>query len=150
MKAKRQRKIQEIIDDKVIETQIELAEELYKQGFRVTQATISRDIKELGLIKVPTGSGSSRYSMPSHVQVANIFERMKRMFRENVLHFDYSENILVIRTLPGSAQAVASCIDHIDWKEIIGSVAGDDTILVVIKPKDTASEVMNKFKNFLV
>lgn len=150
MKAKRQRKIQEIIDDKVIETQIELAEELYKQGFRVTQATISRDIKELGLIKIPTGSGSSRYSMPDHVPVANIFERMKRMFRENVLHFDYSENILVIRTLPGSAQAVASCIDHIDWKEIIGSVAGDDTILVVIKPKDIVSEVMDKFKNFLV
>lgn len=149
MKVSRQKKIQEIIESRQIETQSELALELKKQGFQVTQATISRDIKELGLIKIPTGPNSSKYSMPIRVAPGNMVERMKRMFRDNVIRVDFSENLIVIRTLPGSAQAVASCIDHMEWEEILGTVAGDDTILLIIKPKEAVTEMIEKLEKLM-
>jgi len=150
MKIRRQKKIQEIIEFHNIETQAELAEALNKLGFKVTQATVSRDIKELGLIKVPLGPNKSKYSMPRHIPFGNVYERMKRMFRDNVTRLDYSENLIMIRTLPGTAQGVASCIDHIDWTEIMGCVAGDDTIFIVVKPKEVAARVLKRFEELMI
>jgi transcriptional regulator of arginine metabolism len=129
--------------------QAALTEILREQGFNVTQATVSRDIKELGLIKIPTGFNSGKYSKPGEVPLVNLHERTKRLFRDNVTGMDFSENLIIIRTLPGAAQAIASCIDHLDWKEIIGTVAGDDTIFCVVKPKDMIEAVMERFEKLM-
>ncbi|ATW24060.1 arginine repressor [Candidatus Formimonas warabiya] len=149
MKTPRQRKIQEIIETQDVETQFELTEVLRKLGFEVTQATVSRDIKELGLVKVPAGLNRSKYSMPGKIPFVNVYERTKRMFMDNVTNMDFSENLILIRTLPGVAQAVASCVDHLDWKEIIGTVAGDDTIMVVVKPKELVQIVLKRFNSLM-
>lgn len=145
----RQKKIQQIIAALPIETQQELAEELRLTGLSVTQATVSRDIKELGLIKVPTGNNNSKYSLPERVSPTNVLERARRIFRENVTSFDDSENIVLIRTVPGAAMVVASGIDGLGWTEVLGSVAGDDTILIVVKPKDAVPGLMNKLAELL-
>lgn len=149
MKSGRHRKIREIIENKNIETQTELASELRKQGLNVTQATVSRDIKEMGLVKISTGPNRSRYSLPTRLPMTNVFERLQRMFKDSVTNLDFSENLILIRTLPGTAHAVASCIDNLEWKEILGSVAGDDTILVVVKPKEAVGDLINRFEDLL-
>lgn len=146
MKAMRHAKIKEIIETAIVETQEELAEALRKRGIEVTQATVSRDIKELMLIKIPTGDGRYRYAYPLDKNLVFSRNRMVRMFQDSVLGFDYSENIIVIKTLPGAANAVASTLDHAKWPEIIGTVAGDDNILVVIKPAEAAPEILRKME----
>ncbi|SFR02571.1 arginine repressor [Desulfoscipio geothermicus] len=145
MKAWRHKKILETIKDQEISTQEELVSALQKAGFSVTQATISRDIKELGLIKVPGKSGVSRYTVPGEPLNPRNEDRMKRLFKDSVVSLDSSENLIIIKTLPGEAQGVASTIDHAGWPEIIGTVAGDDTILVVIKPKKMTHTILKKF-----
>lgn len=144
MKALRHANIKEIIENNVIETQEDLAEALGKQSIRVTQATVSRDIKELMLIKVPAGEGRYRYAFPVENNTAFLQPRMERIFQDSVVGMDYSANIVVIKTLPGTAQAVAAAIDNTKWPDIIGTVAGDDNILVVVKPIDAVSKVMAK------
>lgn len=134
MKARRQMKIQEIITKYAIHTQEELAERLRQVGFDVTQATVSRDIKEMGLIKVPTSEDDYRYATPGSAQPVNSPERLKRRMRETVVTVNDSENLIVIRTIPGNAQALADLIDKSNWEEVIGTVAGDDTILLIVKP----------------
>lgn len=146
MKVRRQMKILEIIEREAIGTQEELAEKLRETGFDVTQATVSRDIKEMRLIKVPTGENSYRYGSPRERGPSNLQERLKRMFRDTVVSIDHSENLIVIRTLPGNAMALASVIDGSSWPEIIGTVGGDDTILVIVKPKDMVESVVSKFE----
>jgi transcriptional regulator of arginine metabolism len=133
MKNRRQKVIREVIEQKRIETQYQLTAELQKHGFNVTQATISRDIKEIGLIKVASGENSFRYSFPPGMLSGNSFDRVKRMLRENMLKIEASHFMLVLRTLPGAAQGVAFCLDGLGWKEIAGCVAGDDTILLVAR-----------------
>ncbi|KJS84905.1 MAG: ArgR family transcriptional regulator, partial [Peptococcaceae bacterium BICA1-8] len=128
MKTKRHKKILELIQNQNISTQEEVAEALRREGFNVTQATVSRDIKELGLSKVAIGNEVYKYGLPMEVTVSQ--SRLKFMIKEFVLRCDYSENIIVIKTPPGNAQAVASVIDSAQWKEVIGTVAGDDTILL--------------------
>lgn len=145
MKARRQCKILEIILDETVETQEDLAAALRKNGFEVTQATVSRDIKELGLIKSPYEKNLFRYAIPGERPVPHSDERLKRLLRDSVVVLDYSENLIIIKTHPGEAQAVASAIDHAGWKEIIGTVGGDDTIMVVIKPKRATVEVLKRF-----
>ncbi|ADG82541.1 arginine repressor, ArgR [Thermincola potens JR] len=145
MKSKRHLKILEIVNSKIIETQEELAEELKRAGFDVTQATVSRDIKELRLVKIPIGDNHYRYGVPTATINLHNQERMKTMFRDSVVKLDYSENIIVVKTLPGTAQAVASTIDGANDPHIIGTVAGDDTILVVVKPIQALLSVFNKF-----
>ena len=147
MKAKRQRKIRELIDELIMETQEQLVEELKSQGFEVTQATVSRDIKELGLVKVPAGINTFKYALPHRLSVGNAFERLQRMFEDTVNAVDFSENLILIRTMPGTAQAVASLLDNVGWKEIIGTVAGDDTILLIIKPKEAVQAVIERLQN---
>lgn len=144
-KVKRQQLILSIIAEKSIETQLQLTQELRARGLKVTQATVSRDIKELGLIKVPSGENSYRYAPPPEERRLNPYVRLQRLFQDSVTKVDFSENLILIRTLPGTAHAVASCIDQIEWKEIIGTVAGDDTILVIVKPKEAVPEIFNRF-----
>lgn len=148
MKARRQAKILEVIKSNVVETQEELAESLGRHGITVTQATVSRDIKELQLTKVPTGDGRSRYTLPDEIPNAN-WDKRRRIFRESVLDVDYSENLIIIKSLPGTAPGVASAIDHLGWVELLGTVAGDDTVLIVIKPKDATPEVVDRIRGLM-
>lgn len=149
MKVERQKAILKVISEEAIDTQSELAQRLRDKGFKVTQATVSRDIKDLGLVKVPGGEHKYCYSAPPDHRMANVFGRLERMFQDSVVRFDNSENIIIIKTLPGTAHAVASCIDSIAWKEVIGTVAGDDTIMVIVKPKEVIQEVMEKFRSLM-
>jgi len=146
MKTRRHKKILEIIRQRVIETQEELAEALGEAGFAVTQATVSRDIRELGLIKVPGEGNISRYAAPGEKPVVWREDRLKRQLRNSVQSIDYSENLIVLKTLPGEAQGVASAIDEAGWTEIIGTVAGDDTILIIVKPKNLVSGVLKRLR----
>ncbi len=144
-KTKRHAKVLEIIRGKPIETQEDLAASLQEEGFEVTQATVSRDIKELGITKTPTGSGRYRYVVPKERAVEDSRHRMRRLFQDSVISIDSSENLLVIRTLTGNAHAVAAVIDNTGIPEIVGTIAGDDTILIVVKPKSAVISVMERF-----
>lgn len=148
MKARRQAKILELIKNSVIETQEELAEALGQQGIPVTQATISRDIKELQLNKVPAGDGRYRYAVPDDYPAAS-WDKRKRIFQESVLSIDWSENLIVIKSLPGTASGVASAIDHLGWPEIIGTVAGDDTAMIIIKPATATPAVAERVRGLM-
>ncbi len=151
MKEQRKRKILEVIEKQIVETQDELVAALQQEGYEVTQATISRDIKELGLVKVSADNNNYRYGQPQERSGsgANYERRLRRMFKDSVVSINYSENLILVRTLPGTANAVASCLDNVVWKEIIGTVAGDDTILVIIKPKEAVPAVINRMNNLL-
>lgn len=148
MKARRHAKILEIIKTSVIETQEELAEALGRQGIPVTQATISRDIKELQLNKIPTGDGRYRYALPEEVAPGN-WDKRRRIFRESVLGLDYSGNIIVVKSLAGTAMGVAAAIDHLGWPEIIGSVAGDDTVILVVKPAEATPAMAERIMGLM-
>jgi len=149
MKTRRQLKIQEIINNHAIHTQEELAEFLRKEGFEVTQATVSRDIKELGLIKVPTSDDNYRYAVPGATPPLSTPERLKRRMRETVITVNDSENLIVLRTIPGNAQALASLIDNSNWEEVIGTVGGDDTIILVVKPKEEVPTVLARIHKMM-
>lgn len=146
MKAIRHARIRDIIENLVIETQEDLAEALRAQHIEVTQATVSRDIKELMLVKVPIDDGHYRYAFPLDKNLLHSKNRMARMFQDSVIGLASSENIIVIKTLPGTANAVASTLDYANWPEVIGTVAGDDNILVVVKPKQAVPEIMERLE----
>lgn len=148
MKSKRHSIIREIIEAQAVETQEELAEALRSNDIEVTQATVSRDIKEMMLIKVPTGSGHYRYALPKQEEWLWGKERLARLFRDNVVGVEDSENLVVVKTLPGSAGMVAAGLDQSQWEEIIGTIAGDDNILVVVKPKSAVPKVVNRMKQY--
>ncbi|MDD4334975.1 MAG: arginine repressor [Desulfotomaculaceae bacterium] len=149
MKAGRQHKILEIIRRQRIGTQDELSSELKINGYKVTQATVSRDIKELGLIKIPFEDNKFYYVRPGENRLPHSRERLKRVFLDAVIGFDASENLIIIKTNPGGAQGVALAIDQAGWDEIIGTVGGDDTILVVVKPRGAAGAVLKRFGDLL-
>jgi transcriptional regulator of arginine metabolism len=149
MKARRQMKVQEIINKEIVRTQEELADKLHLAGFDVTQATVSRDIKEMGLIKIPTADDDYRYAIPTEVHPANLQDRLKRLLRETVISINDTESLIVIRTIPGNAHALAAVMDNTNWEEVIGTVAGDDTILLVIKPKEAVSAVLERMTTLL-
>jgi len=149
VKSLRHQKIREIIDTRAVQTQEELADLLRNQGIDVTQATVSRDIKELMLIKIPTGDGNYKYGFPPDQNMIYSQSRMERLFRDSVTGIDYSENLIVIRALPGTAQSIASTVDNARWTEILGTVAGDDTLLVIVKPKEAVHEVLARFQNLI-
>ena len=144
MKIKRHAVIRDIIENSLVETQEDLAAALRARHIDVTQATVSRDIKTLMLVKVPAGNGRYRYALPREKGALLSKERMARLFYDSVVSLDYSENIVVVKTLPGAANAVASILDRMSWQEIVGTVAGDDSILVVVKPKEAAPEVVRR------
>jgi transcriptional regulator of arginine metabolism len=148
VKARRHQRILDILRSKPIQTQEDLSAELAREGMSVTQATISRDIKELRLIKAPVGDGSYRYTVPVDRNIDDINRRIERVFREAVISVEDSDNIVVIKTLEGAAQAVGAIVDDLDWPEVVGSLAGDDTIFVVVKPADRTLEIMARFNKF--
>ncbi|MDD3853545.1 MAG: arginine repressor [Syntrophomonadaceae bacterium] len=148
MKLKRHFTITEIISNQRITTQDELCEALQENGFAVTQATVSRDIKELQLIKIPDDEGY-RYALPDAANITRSQERLRRIFSDSVITMDYSENLIVIKTLPGGAQSVASVIDSSDFPNILGTVAGDDAIFVVVKPIEAVPEVLKGFQELI-
>ena len=149
MKARRQMKILEIIRERPVETQEELAQELRKLGISVTQATISRDIKDLNLIKVPTGDGRQRYAFPQDQVMAAHSERLRRVLQESVLDLDVSENLIVVKCLSGAAPAVGEALDNLRWQEIVGTVAGDNTVLVVIRGRERAQSIMERLRQLI-
>lgn len=150
MKGLRHARIKEFIENQVIETQEELADILKKEGIEITQATVSRDIKELMLIKVPVGDGRYRYAFPQEPNAFFSQSRTARVFQDSVVAIDYSENIVVLKTLPGMAQAVAATVDNSRWPEILGTVAGDDTIFIVVKPVEAVPALIHKFQEWLL
>ncbi|HHW22625.1 MAG TPA: arginine repressor [Clostridiaceae bacterium] len=143
MKYNRHAKILDIIENHVIETQDDLAEKLREQGMDVTQATISRDIKELRLIKVLTPDGRYRYSAMNS-DTGNMNDRLLVIIKEAYVSCDYANNILVIKTLPGMAQAVGATLDALGWSDIVGTIAGDDTVMVVCRAEKIAEDLMDK------
>jgi transcriptional regulator of arginine metabolism len=144
MKYSRHAKILELIETNIIETQEELAEKLKASGIEVTQATVSRDIKELRLIKVTTGNGHYKYAQINHME-NGVSVKLLTIFSESFISSDYANNIVVVKTLPGMAQAAASAIDSLKWFEIVGTIAGDDTIMIVCRAEKIAEELVNKF-----
>ena len=136
MKTKRQAMILQIIKEQEIETQEELAEVLRNKGIDVTQATVSRDVKELRLVKILTSDGRYRYGVPYEPVYGDVIGRARRSFQEYVMEIGYSQNMIILKTLSGTANAVAAAIDDVDWPEILATVAGDDTILVIIKSEE--------------
>ena len=145
MKSARHAMILEIINSKDIETQEELAEELKRHGVRVTQATVSRDIKELRLFKVLSEKGGYKYAAVERGE-QGLSERFVRIFSESVLSMVGAGNLVVIKTLSASANAAAEAIDSLNWPEILGTLAGDNTILVVVNGDDHVESVLARFK----
>ncbi len=148
MKISRHAKIIEIIEKLVIETQEELAEELKKSGINVTQATVSRDIKELRLIKVLSEEGRYRYaSLREHDNTLS--ERLIKVYKESILNIDYSGNMIAIKTFPGAAAAVGEAIDAFSIHSIVGTIAGDNTIFILIRNQNEVETVVDKFKKLM-
>lgn len=123
MKGQRHIKIREIISQNEIETQDDLVEALRQSGFQVTQATVSRDIKELLLIKIPMDDGRYKYSMPTD-QRYNPIQKLKRALVDNFLHIDHTNNLVVMKCLPGTANSIAALLDNIEWTEVMGTIVG--------------------------
>ena len=138
MKAQRQTKILEIISAKDIETQEQLLRELEAAGFHSTQATISRDIKELRILKDLTAMGTYRYSIGTK-ETSNAFSsKLNTIFRESVISYDYAQNIVVIKTLPSLASAAGRAIDAMQMSVVVGTLAGDDTLLIIMRDSQSA------------
>lgn len=148
MKTNRQSKIIEIIQKNEVETQDELSALLEKDGFRVTQATVSRDIRELKLTKIPTASGRQKYAVITDAP-ENLSKKYERVLREGFLSMDMAQNILVIKTVSGMASAVCAAIDAMKMSEIVGSIAGDDTIMCAIRTVDDTYAVMKKIRRIV-
>lgn len=149
MKNQRQSKIMEIISTKNVETQEQLLSELQKEGFRGTQATISRDIKELRIVKELTSLGTYRYTTSSNEVSGSFSSRLNTIFRECVVGFDYAQNIIMIRTLPGLASAAASAVDAMNLSPIVGTLAGDDTVMIVMRDNNAAAVFCGEIKNLV-
>ena len=149
MKNQRQAKILEIISTKDIETQEQLLQELQEAGFYSTQATISRDIKELRVVKELTNFGTYRYTTSAKDGTNTFSARLNTIFRECITSYDYAQNIIVIKTMPGLASAAASAIDGMNMSVVVGTLAGDDTVFVVMRDNNAAATFCGEIKNLL-
>ena len=149
MKSQRHAKIMEIITNKNVETQDQLLLELQNSGIRTTQATISRDIKELRIVKELTSFGTYRYTSSNEEFGGTFSGKLNTIFRQCVTHFDYSRNMVVIRTLPGLASAAASAIDTMNMSVVLGTIAGDDTVFIVMRDDNSASAFVGEIHNLL-
>ena len=148
MKVKRQALIREIVENQSIQTQEELAEALRQHGMVVTQATVSRDIKELHLLKVLAEDGGYRYAtMDKGEQGTN--ERLIHMLADSVLDIQSANNLIVIHTLAGSAHVAGEAVDSLKWPEVLGTIAGDNTILVVVRSNDEVDTVIRRFRGII-
>jgi transcriptional regulator of arginine metabolism len=147
-KGQRHIKIREIITNNDIETQDDLVDELRNAGFNVTQATVSRDIKELHLVKVPLMDGRYKYSLPAD-QRFNPLQKLKRNLMDAFVRIDKAGHLLVMKTLPGNAMAIGALIDNLDWDEILGTICGDDTILIICRDPEETEKISNRFLEML-
>ena len=143
MKTKRQTKMLELIKKHNIETQEELSDYLQKEGYQVTQATVSRDIRELKLTKVAMSNGRQKYAALTEAN-EDLSEKYTRVFRDAFVSMDMAQNILVIKTVSGMAMAVAAAIDAMHLHEIVGCIAGDDTIMCAVRSVDDTIAVMSR------
>ena len=147
MKLERHSKIVELIGKYEIETQEELAEHLKQAGYKVTQATVSRDIRELKLTKVQSENGRQRYMVMQNQTAFS--DKYIRILKDGYVSMDMAQNILVIRTVPGMAMAVCAALDALKLDEIVGSIAGDDTIMCAVRTVKDTTIVMNKLKKLI-
>ena len=148
MKAKRQALIREIVENQSIQTQEELADALREHGMVVTQATVSRDIKEMHLLKVLSEEGGYRYAtMDKSEQGMN--ERLIRMLLDSVVDMSSANNLIVIHTLPGSAHVAGEAVDSLRWPEVLGTIAGDNTILVIVRSNEDVDAVLRRFRGIV-
>lgn len=148
MKNARQAEIIRLIGKYHIETQEELADRLNQEGFQVTQATVSRDIRELHLIKVADGPGKSRYSVIQN-DMGPLNKKYSRVLKDAYVSMDAAGNIMVLKVVPGMAMAAAAALDALGWTEIVGSIAGDDTIFCAIRDVQDVKPVMNRLSKLI-
>lgn len=149
MKVNRHAKIIELINRYQIETQEELASRLNEEGFKVTQATVSRDIRDLKLTKIPAEGGKQRYALHQN-NGSGMSDKYIRVLRDGYVSMDMAQNILVIKTVSGMAMAVCAALDAMHWNEIVGSIAGDDTIMCAIRSVDDTISVMDKISKIVL
>lgn len=145
MKSIRQAAILNMIETHAIETQEQLVASLNEKGIKATQATVSRDIRELRLIKVLTGNGTYKYATPDRAETGHV-DRFLRMLKESVLSIQAAGNLIVVKTLSGSANMACEAIDNMHWHEIIGTLAGDNNILLVIRNQEEVSVVVSRLQ----
>lgn len=148
MKNSRHTRILEIIGDYVIETQDDLIEKLRESGYPVTQATVSRDIKQLGLIKTATKNGGYKYTVARNENSSNE-NKLKNIMRETVVNAQDAQNIIVVKTFAGMANAAAAALDALAGEAVIGSIAGDDTIFIVVRNAEDATEFTNFIREII-
>lgn len=148
MKARRQAMIREIVEKQSIQTQEELAEALRAHGMVVTQATVSRDIKEMHLLKVLAENGNYRYATMEKSD-SSMNDRLIRMLSDSVVEMNSANNLIVIRTLPGSAHVAAEAIDSLKWQEVLGTIAGDNTILAIVRSNEEVDDVARRFRGLI-
>lgn len=149
MKTQRQAKIMEIISTRDIETQEQLLEALQEAGFYSTQATISRDIKELRVVKELTSFGTYRYTTSAKDGTHTFSARLNTIFRECITGYDYAQNLIVVKTMPGLAGAAASAIDSMNLSVVVGTLAGDDTVMIVMRDTNAAAAFCGEIRNLL-
>ena len=149
MKNNRQSMILEIISQENIETQEQLLSRLQERGIRSTQATISRDIKQMHLIKEPVGHGVYKYTVSGNRTKLNFAEKLRTIFRESITSIDCAQNIVVIKTMPGLASAACSALDNMDITYMVGSLAGDDTAFLVMKDTESAVDFCEELRAML-
>ncbi|WP_226035065.1 transcriptional regulator AhrC/ArgR [Aquibacillus saliphilus] len=147
-KGQRHIRIRELITDNDIETQDDLVNRLRNLEYNVTQATVSRDIKELHLVKVPMIDGRYKYSLPAD-QRFNPLEKLRRLIMDAFVRIDEAGYFIVMKTLPGNANAVGALIDHLDWHEILGTICGDDTILIICRTEEDTKDIKNRLLEML-
>ena len=145
MKTDRQNEILRLIENEEIETQEELANRLREIGYKVTQATVSRDIKDLRLIKIAGRHSAYRYARPGRHESA-LNDRMIRLLSDSTLSVDYAGQMVVIKTLSGSANVAAEAIDTMNWKEVLGTIAGDNTIFLAVRNENDTAEIADRIR----
>lgn len=145
MKSERQKEIIRLIAENDIETQEDLATELRALGYHVTQATVSRDIRELRLIKSAAKDGGFKYAKPERFETA-VNERLTRILNDSLISVDYSGNTIVVKTLSGSANVAAEAIDTLSWPEILGTIAGDNTIFIITRNEFCTEEISDRIR----
>jgi transcriptional regulator of arginine metabolism len=149
MKNDRQKMILEIISQEPVETQEQLLSLLQARGFTGTQATISRDIKQLHLVKAPTGQGRYRYAVSDHGSKIHVADKLQTIFRESIVNVDYAQNLVVIHTMSGLANGAAAALDGMEIDQLIGTLAGDDTVLLIMRDNESAVELASSIKAML-
>lgn len=149
MKNERQAKILEIIKTEPIETQEQLQQTLLEMGIACTQATISRDIKQLHLIKEPIGQGKYRYAISIQRKRLNIADKLRTIFRESIVSVDHAQNMVVIKTMAGLASAAATALDSMRISSVIGSLAGNDTVLLIARDTESARELCGEIAEMM-